>query len=83
MKNFVTFGQFLRDARLKCEMSQKELASAMHFQSSQIVSNWERGVQAAPISRAKKLAKILHLKTDTLKRFYVGIEKERIKTYLD
>jgi transcriptional regulator with XRE-family HTH domain len=62
---------FLRDARIKKGLTQKELAKKFKWDSAQFVSNWERGLARPPIKVAKKLCKILDIDEDRLSDLFL------------
>jgi transcriptional regulator with XRE-family HTH domain len=54
-----TFGLWIRDCRKKANVTQAELASALQYDSSQLISNIERGVSLLPSKRLPEFAKAL------------------------
>lgn len=69
------FGQFLKSAREKAGVSQKEISTALGYNTPQFVSNWERGVAMPPISALKKIAKLINVPADQL---FVAIEDSMV-----
>jgi transcriptional regulator with XRE-family HTH domain len=53
------FGNWLRDCRRQARITQSELAKALGYDSSQLISNIERGVSLLPSRRLPEFAKIL------------------------
>ena len=53
------FGNWLRDCRRSAHITQAELAKALHYDSSQLISNIERGVSLLPSRRLADFAKVL------------------------
>lgn len=53
------FGQWLRDCRRQARVTQAELATALGYDSSQLISNIERGVSLLPSRRIPDFARAL------------------------
>lgn len=51
--------QYLRHIREEKNLSQKDIAKKLGYQSSQFVSNWERGISYPPMDSLAKLVSIL------------------------
>lgn len=49
---------FLRKSRMSAGLSQKEVAAALGYKSSQFVSNWERGLSSPPIATLRLLCSL-------------------------
>lgn len=73
--NTVRLGQYLRDARMKAGLTQKDVAAALGYQSVQFVSDWERGVRTPPGQALRKLAEMYRVSLD---EFYDVLLAERI-----
>lgn len=54
-------GQFLQQARLNANLSQRELSIHLGYSSAQFISNFERGISLPPLSKLGKMAKKLKL----------------------
>lgn len=63
----VTFGPFLKEARLERGMTQEQLAQRLHV-SSAAVSKWERGKSLPDIAKVEELADALDLSVLELMR---------------
>lgn len=50
--------EFLKTARTRAGLSQKEVASVLGYKSSQFVSNWERGLSSPPITTLRRLCQL-------------------------
>ena len=68
------FGSFLHDARVKAQMSQKEVSELFGYKSAQVISDWERGLRSPPANILKKLAALYHIPMET---FFELILEER------
>jgi transcriptional regulator with XRE-family HTH domain len=53
------FGQWLRDRRIQAHITQAELGKALNYDSSQLISNIERGVSLLPSRRISDFARVL------------------------
>lgn len=53
------FGKWLRNCRKQARITQTELARALGYDSSQLISNIERGVSLLPSKRIPDLARVL------------------------
>lgn len=53
------FGRWLRDCRKQAKITQAELAKALNYDSSQLISNIERGVSLLPSKRLPEFARVL------------------------
>lgn len=56
-----SLGAFLREHRLKANLSQGDLAKALKYGTSQVVSNWERGTQSPPFEKLLDLCQMLKI----------------------
>lgn len=54
-----SFGQWLRNCRRQARITQAELAKALGYDSSQLISNIERGVSLLPSRRIPDFARVL------------------------
>jgi transcriptional regulator with XRE-family HTH domain len=54
------FGTWLRDRRKAVQITQSELAKILNYDSSQLISNIERGVSLLPSKRIPEFAKALN-----------------------
>lgn len=70
-------GKFLKQSRKSAELSQKELSKILGYESSQFISNWERGVSRVPHPMIKKLCSALLIDAEEyVTRLVSVIEKE-------
>jgi transcriptional regulator with XRE-family HTH domain len=53
------FGRWLRDCRKQARITQSDLAKALNYDSSQLISNIERGVSLLPSKRIPDFARAL------------------------
>jgi transcriptional regulator with XRE-family HTH domain len=57
----------MREARIKAELTQDELAAELGYKSAQFVSNWERGISTPPIANLRRLAEVLDVNFESMK----------------
>jgi transcriptional regulator with XRE-family HTH domain len=57
---------FLKKARIRAGMSQKEVSAFLGYSTPQFISNWERGVSTPPGKTLKKLAKLYKVSAEQL-----------------
>ncbi|HEX7676251.1 MAG TPA: helix-turn-helix transcriptional regulator [Bdellovibrio sp.] len=69
-----SLASFLKDARNKAALSQKDVADHMGYDTPQFISNWERGISAPPVNAIKKLAQLYKISADSL--FETLLEEE-------
>lgn len=81
MKHFEPMGLFLKDKRVDANLTQSELAEALHL-SSQMVSNWERGVCAPPSNSLKRLAKLLGVDKEELLNIFLSSKEQLLRMSL-
>lgn len=61
----MTFGQKLKELRVKCDLTQKDLADQLHV-TYQTVSKWENNTNEPDLATLKELAKILNCSIEEL-----------------
>lgn len=70
-------GSFLKSAREKVGLTQKEVAEKLNLNTVQIISNWERGRCAIPKDRIPAIVSLYGIDQNKLyKSFSKAIEKE-------
>ena len=69
MKKLETFQISLAAARVNAEMTQEEVASAMHVSKNTVV-NWEKGKTEPSISQSRKLSELYKIPLKYI--FYPG-----------
>ena len=70
MKN-VDLGKFLKEAREKLDLSQREVAEALGYSTSQYVSNFERNKSRPPLGKLRAIARIYKLDEVRLLKLYL------------
>jgi transcriptional regulator with XRE-family HTH domain len=80
-----TLSQFLKQAREKADLSQRQVADELGYQSAQFISNWERGISSPPMKTLKRLGELYRVSAedlyeimveDTLRRVEADLHKE-------
>lgn len=74
----MSLSETLKKARIKQNISQRDLAEKLGYTSPQFVSNWERGVSNPPMSTLSELVKILKLDPRKTIEIYIQETKEKI-----
>lgn len=59
-------GEFLKKSREAQGLSQKDVSTVLGYNTSQFISNWERGLSLPPIPTLRKLAKVYGIDAETL-----------------
>lgn len=72
------FGLYLKQARLSAGISQIQVAHKLGYQTSQFISNWERGVSHPPIPTIKKLGEIYSIDPESLFQATLQAKTSRI-----
>jgi transcriptional regulator with XRE-family HTH domain len=80
-----TLAQFLRQARERAHLSQRQVADELGYQSPQFISNWERGLSSPPVKTLKHLGELYSISAgdlyevlvqDTLRRVEADLHQE-------
>ncbi len=58
--------KFLKEKRTLAGLSQKDVATALGYSTSQFISNWERGISQPPIHTLRKLAQMYAVSPDQM-----------------
>jgi transcriptional regulator with XRE-family HTH domain len=69
----IQLNDYLRDARLKANLSQKFVADELSYTTAQFISNWERGLSLPPVNVLKKIAALYKISDEEL--FEVFLEQ--------
>jgi transcriptional regulator with XRE-family HTH domain len=77
-----TLAQFLKQTREKAELSQRQVADHLGYQSAQFISNWERGVSSPPLKTLKKLGDLYHVSAETLYQILLQDTLKRVEADL-
>ena len=70
-------GHYFRNKRLEVGLDQEDVARTLNYTSTQMVSNWERGLCSPPGKVLKALMKLYSIKKEELMDFLV--EQARIE----
>lgn len=68
-------GDFFKNQRQKAGLSQWDLAAALGYETAQVVSNWERGVQSPPFSKVLEICKVLKISHDSMIRKLLNVQQ--------
>lgn len=69
----------LKERRVAIKMTQRQLAKKIGYQSSQFVSNWERGLCDPPWQMLPKLCEILGLSKDLVREILIEDLKKEVE----
>jgi transcriptional regulator with XRE-family HTH domain len=69
-----SLGQLLSEHRSRLGLSQKDVATQLGYSTSQVVSDWERGIRSPPGNVLRKLVKLYKV---TPEKFYEVLLEER------
>jgi transcriptional regulator with XRE-family HTH domain len=81
-KRFLQLAEFFKKKRIDTGLSQLDIAKELGYGSSQIVSNWERGLCSPPMNALPKLAAVLKLKKNEIIKILNKLAKEEIEELL-
>lgn len=73
---------FIESKRIQKNLSQKDVADALGYDSSQFISNVERGLCLFPISKFKKLSKIFSVPVETVLAVYLHDKEQQARKEL-
>ena len=59
-------GKFLKDKRVKADLTQWDVANKLGYSSAQFISNFERGLCSPPLNQLKNIVDLYDLNPDEL-----------------
>ncbi len=74
-----SLGIFLKEHRLKRNLSQGDLAQALRYDSPQYISDWERGVSSPPLKKIVQVSQILHVRVDRIFDLLLESSKKKLE----
>ena len=77
-----TLALFLKTAREKAELSQRQVADELGYQSAQFISNWERGISSPPMKTLKQLGELYNVSAEDLYEIMVEDTLRRVEADL-
>jgi transcriptional regulator with XRE-family HTH domain len=77
-----TLAAFLKQAREKAELSQRQVADELGYQSAQFISNWERGISSPPMKTLKQLGELYYVSAEDLYEIMVEDTLRRVEADL-
>lgn len=72
----------LKKSRMSAGLSQKEIAAALGYKSSQFVSNWERGLSSPPIATLRVLCTLFKISENEMFRMIKEIAVQQTEREL-
>ncbi|RYZ92595.1 MAG: XRE family transcriptional regulator [Proteobacteria bacterium] len=82
-RELIPFHETLRQLRENAGHSQKNVSHVLGYQSSQFVSNWERGLSDPPVQTLKYLAKLYNIKLKDLAEVFIAYKVSRIRSEIE
>ena len=77
-----TLAESLKQAREDAQLSQRQVADALGYQSAQFISNWERGISSPPMKTLKKLGELYSISAEGLYDILVEDTLRRVENDL-
>jgi transcriptional regulator with XRE-family HTH domain len=75
--SFKKTGRFFREKRIHAKLSQQVVAKALSYKTSQMISNWERGLCLPPTDKLYSLSVLYKMsRKEILKLYLAEVEKE-------
>lgn len=74
---------YLKRKRVAAGLSQSAVACELGYSSSQMISNWERGLCHPPLSRLKDIARIYRVKSLELIAIMIRVYEKRLYNTLN
>ncbi len=75
-------GDFLKKCREAQNLSQKDVSTHLGYNTSQFISNWERGLSQPPIPTIRTLAKLYKVEADVLFNVILEAQVELVRQSL-
>jgi transcriptional regulator with XRE-family HTH domain len=75
-RDYVKVGEFLRDARVKANLTQREVSEALGYTTAQHISNFECGIAVPPLKKLEQLVRLYKLNVNTLLELILDSERE-------
>jgi transcriptional regulator with XRE-family HTH domain len=72
---------FLKSARESANLTQKDLADKLEYDTSQFVSNWERGTAPFPLRNVEPFIKLTKCSSSKLKELLIARKTAEISSY--
>jgi transcriptional regulator with XRE-family HTH domain len=69
-------GEFLRDKRVRADLTQGFVAEKMGFTSPQFISNIERGLCSPPMDVLKRMVRLYKLRNPEVVKFLSRLQEE-------
>ncbi|RYZ92075.1 MAG: XRE family transcriptional regulator [Proteobacteria bacterium] len=81
-RRYEDVGSYLREARLRQDITQKQVADLLGYSSLQFISNFERGISLPPTSKLKILIKLFKLNAAEVVEIVQASEKRLLESKL-
>lgn len=77
-RDYVTVGVHLKEARLKTNLTQKDVADALGLSSPQFISNFECGIALPSLRNLRLLVKLYGMDVKELLDLIVEVERQKL-----
>lgn len=81
-ESFEKIGHYFRDVRRDSGLTQAQLADLVGLSTSQLVSNWERGLCAPPMKIVSKLVTALNLDVEEVLDLFAREYRRELKSQM-
>ncbi len=75
-RNYTRVGEFLREARQKAGLKQREVSEALGYSSPQFISNFEAGIAVPPLSKLAIMVQLYKTPVNQLLDIILDNERE-------
>jgi len=76
------FGDYLKEKRIKANLSQAEVADELGYSSPQFVSNFERGLCTPPLSALKQMLQLYNISKREMVELLLRQERKHLELAL-
>lgn len=78
----MTFGDYIRESRIRSGLTQKDVSDHFGWQSCQYQSNIERNVSLPPLAICKELSKFLKIPKHEMTKRLVSVYRNKVSRAL-
>jgi len=79
---FKTTAIFFRQKRLKVKLNQEFVAKQLGYETSQMISNWERGICLPPNDKLPNLVELYKIPRKEILNLYMAETQKQVLKYL-
>lgn len=74
-RHYEKLGEYLREQRIKADLTQRSVSLSLGYSSAQFISNFERGIAAPPLKKMKILARLYKMPVDQVVALVIEAER--------